>query len=92
MTGLVKIVTPGDGCAIGTKVYDAESGQELKGIESIEMGRIDSQSVIIRADIGFMLVDFEGFAEPRFRVIDPRSGEFRAFKRIVFEDDDIFEA
>ncbi|TIX28901.1 hypothetical protein [Mesorhizobium sp.] len=87
---LVKMVTPGDGASVGTKVFDVESGREISGIVAVEMPRFEAgDPIFLKLELLAGVLEITG--APRFCVADPKTGKPREVKSITFADGETVE-
>jgi hypothetical protein len=84
----VKIVST-SGVVLGTRITDSETGAEVHGVTGLTID-MPNAGAVVTATLRVALVEVDVEAEPRFVVLDPRSGEPRPFARIVFADGDEF--
>lgn len=84
----VKITS--DEATYTTKVVDADTGAEIKGIASMDVTfRVDD---VVRARIELCSVNVKTSASAEIVVADPRTGDMKAIKRIEFADGSTFDA
>jgi hypothetical protein len=82
-------ITNTNGTSMGTKVFDAETGAEIRGVESISvLYEVDKP---VTADVRVAFVQHETLATPRFMMADPRTGSMREISKIIFADGQVFD-
>jgi hypothetical protein len=80
----VKIVS--DGIGYGTKVFDALTGTEIKGVTGVRW-TIDADTKVATAQIDLLSVAFESTETPgNFYMVDPRDGKLRCVTSVTFDD------
>lgn len=82
--GLLKVITPGDGSPLGTKVIDVETGEEVKGVRRVDIKIAVDDAIRMTVELCANAVEAQGVAE--YQVADPKTGKLRKVKRIEFAD------
>ena len=77
------------GVSLGTKVTNADTGEEIQGIAGISVDiRVND---IVRAKIDLCCVQLGVAASAEYQVISPKTGDMKAVKRIEFADGEVLE-
>jgi hypothetical protein len=78
-----------DGTSHRTKITNAETGDEIKGISRVKIEITHSDIVRATLDLVAPQIDTRGKAE--YRVSSPKTGELKKVRKIEFADGEIFE-
>lgn len=77
----VKITT--DGRIYMTKIVDAETGAEIKGVQRVEID-ISAGTLCVTAKVSLLAPAFEGQAAAEFQMLHPKTGEPATIRSITF--------
>jgi hypothetical protein len=84
----IRIVSP-SGTGMGTKVFCAESGAEIQGIEKLSL--VIAADDINRATVQIACASIDTNAKAEYLVASPSNGEMKAVRRIEFADGEAFD-
>ena len=85
----VKIVSAG-GIGSGTKVYDTDSGEEIRGVTAISIKRFQANE-FINAVIELAGTQLEIEARGKFLAMHPPSGKLKPIKSITYASGETVE-
>ena len=68
----------------GTRMINAETGEEIRGVAAMSIRIVPDEFISIQADIFSAGIEVNGEAE--FRVTDPATGEKKTVARVEFAD------